>query len=177
MNTNKITTLLKEEKVSPFEKKTKLMATICWELAKKCCWPQKTFDEKMNRSMINHIAFLLALEIDPYAGYQNCCNNILEKFMQKENDPGISATERKQQDCIFWMKLFDTTTEINFSKPAFKSALPQALLEMLEEPDEQILFYWRNWFAARNKKREGKLLKTILTALNSCNYNFYSFLL
>lgn len=169
MDTNKIKAPGKEERVIAFEKKTTLMAVVCWELAKKCCWPQKTFEEKMNRSMISHISFLLGLEADPYAAFQNCCNNILQKCMQLKLEPHSSATERKQQHRIFWRRVFDTSFEIKFSKALYKSALPGALLEMLEDPGTTAFLYWTKWFSARNKKKQGELFNTILAEWNKRN--------
>lgn len=155
-----------------------MMVKAAWNITYTSLWNTWTLSAYELNGSKNFIRNFIVNSSDTFKGYQEYCQRVLlareyiiknpdkyvpvpSKWFHTNNCNGFAGTSR-------W---FLNTQDIRKSLPLYRSqfkALPEAVLEMLEEPSARNFHYWRDWFISRDKQATANLFLSIIA-----NCTFY----
>ena len=149
-----------------------LMIKAAWNLTYTSFWNTWTLSSNEMRLTKKFIRKFITNAQVKYEAYVEYCERVLlareylinnpekyvpipSKWFDTNNMNGFIGTGR-------W---FENMRNMRRSLPLYRNhfrALPEAILEMLEEPSGRIFHYWRNWFVEREKHASVNLFLSVV---------------
>ena len=150
-----------------------------WELAKATLWPGKAFPKAEEKETKKIIKSYLINETDPYKAYLELCQRILLVFKRvTRRGPVIRETPSEYfnpgngSGFALSAPWFAAIQQNRGSDPLHEHAIKafcEAILDMTEDPCEEIFCFWLNWFRNREASAEYRLFYSCRIKTNSTN--------
>lgn len=149
-----------------------LLIKSAWNFAYSVLWNGETFSIHETHLAKRLIKYHITQCSNPLDGYMQFCQRVLIAWEYVNKDP-----ERFIPHPTLWLKpeysygymgtesWYKNLLGMRAALPLYRhqyKALPEAILEMQDEPTAANFHYWRTWFLERNKQRALNLFLCIL---------------
>lgn len=155
------------------------MTNAAWNITLTALWNGSSLSRNEKSGIKRFIEIYLINSSAPYDAYMEYTQRILltreyliknidkyvpcpSKWFDTNNANGFAGTKR-------W---FINMEEVRKAFPLYRhqfKALPEAILEMFEQPAPHVFHYWRSWFIEREKQATANLfLSTIANSIFNC---------
>jgi hypothetical protein len=149
----------------------KLVATA-WTFSYSVLWNGETFSIKETHTAKRIIRYHISNSDNLYDAYLEFCQRVLLawEYVNKEPDrfiprPALWLCPDNRFGYMGTESWFEYLKLIRRSLPLYRhqfKALPEAIMEMQDEPTAANFHYWRTWFLERSKQRALNLFLCVL---------------
>ncbi len=181
MNTKKQRLEGTEPPIYPIKENIKGMVKCAWQLAKVSLWMGQQLPRREEIKAQGTIKSFISNQADPYKGYLEMCQRILlvHKELTQSRDHVIKESSSRyfnpynESGFVLSVNLFAELQQRRLIEPLHNielKAFCEAILDMAEDPDEEIFCYWLNWFGERDAVIEPDLFYSSCRKTNSIHH-------
>ena len=149
-----------------------MMIKAAWNITYTSFWNTWTLSSQEIRSSKSFIRNFICNAPEAYPAYLEYCQRVLlaREYIIKNPDkyvpiPSIWFCTKNVNGFAGTARWFRNTQDIRRALPLYRNqfkALPEAILEMIEEPTARNFHYWREWFIIRNKQATVNLFLSVV---------------